>query len=51
MEAIQQQIDAAMKNVSANALKKIKRLCKEFRVTGRMLEGGLAEGGKPKSGS
>ena len=45
MEAIQQQMIEAKKNERANALKEVKRLCKEFGFTG-MLKGALAEGGK-----
>ena len=38
----------AKKNEHANALKKIKRLCKEFGFIAGMLEGALAEGQKSK---
>ena len=34
----------AKKNERANALKEVKRLCKEFGFTGGMLKGSLAEG-------
>ena len=37
------------KNECANALKEVKRLCKEFGFTAGMLKGALAEGGKTKS--
>lgn len=36
----------AKKNKRANAIKKVKRLCKEFGFTARMLKGALAEGRK-----
>ena len=39
MEAIQQQMIEAKKNERANALKKIKRLCKEFGFTAGILKG------------
>jgi len=48
MEVIQQQMVEAKKNERANALKKVKRLCKEFGFTAGMLKGSLAEGRKPK---
>ena len=44
MEAIQQQIVLANKNELANALKEVKRLCKEFDFTAGVLKGTLAEG-------
>jgi hypothetical protein len=34
-----------------NALKEVKRLCKEFGFTAGMLKGSIAEGRKPKNGS
>jgi len=34
----------AKKNECANALKEVKRLCKEFGFTAGMLKGSLAEG-------
>ena len=48
MEAIQQQMQMveAKKNERANALKEVKRLCKEFGFTAGMLKGALAEGRK-----
>ena len=49
MEAIQQQMVEAKKNERANALKEVKRLCKEFGFTAGMLKGSLAEGRKSKS--
>ena len=39
MEAIQQQMAEAKKNERANALKEVKRLCKEFGFTAGMLKG------------
>ena len=51
METIQQQMAEAKKNERTNALKEVKRLCKEFGFTAGMLKGPLAEGRKPKSGS
>ena len=48
MEAIQQQMVEAKKNERANALKEVKRLCKEFGFTAGMLKGSLAEGRKVK---
>ena len=44
MEAIQQQMVEAKKNERANALKEVKRLCKEFDFTAGMLKGALAKG-------
>ena len=44
MEAIQQQMVEAKKNERANALKEVKRLCKEFGFTAGMLKDSLAEG-------
>ena len=46
MEAIQQQMVKAKKNERANALKEVKRLCKEFGFTAGMLKSSLAEGRK-----
>jgi len=46
MEVIQQQIIEAKKNERANALKEVKRLCKEFGYTAGMLKGSLADGRK-----
>ena len=43
MEAIQQQMVEAKKNERANALKEVKRLCKEFGFTAGMLKGALGE--------
>jgi len=48
MEAIQQQMVEAKKNERANALKEVKRLCKEFGFTSGMLKGALAEGRSKK---
>ena len=44
MEAIQQQMVEAKKDERADALKQVKRLCKEFGFTAGMLKGSLAEG-------
>ena len=38
----------AKKNERANALRGVKRLCKEFGFTAGMLKGSLAEGRKVK---
>jgi len=48
MEAIQQQMVETNKNQRANALKEVKRLCKEFGITAGMLKGVLAEGRRKK---
>ena len=40
------QMVEAKKNERANALKEVKRLCKEFGFTAVMLKGSLAEGRK-----
>ena len=42
METIQQQMAEAKKNERTNALKEVKRLCKEFGFTAGMLKGSLA---------
>ena len=44
METIQQQMAEAKKNERTNALKEVKRLCKEFGFTAGMLKGSLAGG-------
>ena len=44
METIQQQMAGAKKNERADALKKVKELCKEFGFTTGMLKGLLVEG-------
>ena len=44
METIQQQMAEAKKNERANALKEVKRLCKDFSFTAGMLKGALAKG-------
>ena len=44
MQAIQQQMVEAKKDERADALKQVKRLCKEFGFTAGMLKGSLAEG-------
>ena len=46
MEAIQKRMVEAKKKERANALKEVKRLCKEFGFTAGMLKGTLAEGCK-----
>ena len=46
METIQKQMAEAKKNERANALKEVKRLCKEFGFTAGMLKGSIAEGRK-----
>ena len=38
----------AKKSERVNALKEVKRLCKEFGFTAEMLKGALAEGRKQK---
>ena len=48
MEAIQKQIVEANKNERANALKEVKRLCKEFGFKATLLHGSLANGRKSK---
>ena len=48
MEVLQQQMVEARKNERADALKTVKRLCKEFGFTAGMLKGSLAEGRKSK---
>jgi len=47
MEAIQRQMVEA-KSEHANALKEIKRLCKEFGFTAGLIKGALVEGRKKK---
>ena len=44
MESIQQQMVEVKKNELANALKKVKRPCKEFELNAEMLKDPLAEG-------
>ena len=46
METIQQQMAKAKKSERTNALKEVKRLCKEFGFTAGMLKGSLANGRK-----
>ena len=48
METIQQQMVEARKNERTNALKEVKRLCKEFGFTAGMLESSLADGRQKK---
>ena len=51
MGSIQQQMVEAKKNERANALKEVKRLCKEFGFTAGMLKGSLAQGRNTKGPS
>ena len=44
MKTIQQQMAEAKKNERTNALKEVKRLCKEFGFTAGMLKGSLVKG-------
>lgn len=44
MEVLQQQMVEAKKNERADALKTVKRLCKEYGFIGGMLKEMLAEG-------
>ena len=46
METIQQQMAEAKKNERTNALKEVKRLCKEFGFMAGMLKGALVAGRK-----
>ena len=46
METIQQHMVEAKKNERTNALKEVKRICKEFGFTTWMLKGSIAEGRK-----
>ena len=46
MELIQQQLIEAKKSERVNALKTVKRLCKEFAFTAGMLKSAAAEGRK-----
>jgi len=46
METIQQQMAEAKKNERTNALKEVKRLCKELGFTAGMLKGALVAGRK-----
>jgi hypothetical protein len=46
IKIILQQMVEAKKNELANALKEVKRLCKEFGFTAGMLKSSLAEGRK-----
>jgi len=48
IETIQQQMAEAKKNERTNALKEVKRLCKEFGFTAGMLKGSISEARKPK---
>lgn len=48
METIQLQMAEAKKNERTIALKKVKKLCKEFEFTAGMLKGALAEGRQKK---
>ena len=51
METIRQQMVEAKKNERTNALKEVKRLCKEFGFMAGMLKGSISDGRKPKNGS
>ena len=44
METIQKEMAEAKKNERTNALKEVKRLCKEFGFTAGMLKGALTKG-------
>jgi len=44
MEVLQQQMVEVKKSERANALKEVKRLCKEFGFTAGMLKGALTKG-------
>ena len=44
METIQKEMAEAKKNERTNALKEVKRRCKEFSFTAGMLKGSLNEG-------
>ena len=44
METIQQQMAEAKKNERTNAVKEVKRLCKEFGFNAGMLKGSLVKG-------
>ena len=46
METIQEQMAEAKNNECANALKEVKRWCKEFGFAAGMVKGDLAEGRK-----
>ena len=48
METIQQQMAEAKKSECTNALKEVKRLCKEFDSTAGMIKGSRAKGRKQK---
>lgn len=48
MEAIEQQMVEAKKRERTDALKEVKRLCKELGFTAGILKGALAEGRKKK---
>jgi len=45
---LEKQIETAKKNERAEALKTVKKLCKEFGFTAGMLRGSLAEGRSKK---
>ena len=48
MKTIQQRMAEAKKKERANALREVKRLCKEFGLTAVMLRGSLAAGQNKK---
>lgn len=49
MEQLQKQMDEAKKRDRTEALKQVKKLCKDYGFTAGMLKGALAQGRKPKS--
>lgn len=46
---IEAEIEAVKKEERAEALKTVKKLCKEFGFTAGMLKGSLAKGRQPKA--
>lgn len=50
VEALQQLVVEAKKNEGADALKEVKRLCKECGFTAGILKGSIVEGKKARSG-
>ena len=51
MEKLEAQMVEAKKNERKEALKTVKKLCKDFGFTAGMLKGSLASGRKPKANS
>ena len=49
MDNLEAQMEQAKKRERAEALKKVKQLCKEFGFTAGMLQGVLAKGLTPKT--